>query len=209
MKKLVAFLVVFLFALEIFAQSHENGTLSFQFGYRYGIQNTTNRINSLPDLKEIAITNLTSIRAHYNLFSFLSVGLSSDFGNYTDDSTLALDKNFLFNLGLEIRGYVVNLDNMNVYAGLGYGLSSLKMSSVVVGTDQTLRFKSPNAEIYGGINWYVLKIVGLHAQLGYSKKDFELSKFSIDEVEQDLTNIYYDKGLNGFEFQAGISVKIL
>ena len=212
MKKHILLVLSFILTTGLMAQSHKGGTLSFQAGYKGGIQATKSIVKQsgtqLADYEENAMSSTFTVHAHYNLAKFLSAGVFMDYGMLTTDSTTADDTNPFVNFGVEARVYVLNFDNFNLYAGAAAGFSSLAMKSKIGSADYHESFTSPMYDFHAGINWYPLNIIGVHAQMGLGMKNYEVNEITVDNVAQNLDGFEYQKEMLGFEYQVGLSLKI-
>lgn len=212
MKRIAVILFCVFCAINANAQSHERGDYSFQLGYNAGLQTVQSStiLNNIttPTLNSSDFTSMVVGRIHRNIFNFFSVGLSGEYGNFYGDSTSNL-ANKMRSLNAEARLYVLNRDHFNVYGGCGFGISTLKISHEAAGgNNEVYNFFTPNMHFHVGFNWYLFNIIGVNAQLGWSKKNFELQKYTINEAEQDITNLVKNKDMEGVELQVGLSMKI-
>ena len=210
MKKLGLFIAAFVMIIQMHAQSHSRGTWSFQLGYNAGLQTVVSDIktNNMPvnQLKNTDFTSMLAFSAHNNLLKFFSLGVGGEYGQFFMDTATALP-NKMRALNLESRIYLLNKDHYNVYLGAGFGFSSLKIQDILTnGSTEIMNFSTPNMQLLVGFNRYFFDVVGFHGHMIYSKKDFELKKVTLDQVEQDLTNIMHDKAMTGLSVQLGLSL---
>ncbi|MBN2747395.1 MAG: hypothetical protein JXR34_11775 [Bacteroidales bacterium] len=212
MRKITFLFLFSMISIISFSQSHKAGTLSFQGAWKLGFVGSQTNLSSsginVIDLKDNGISSQTVLRAHYNVFKFLSLGVVGSYGIYTDDSTLTNERNYITNLGLEARIYVINWDKFNIYGGMGVGLSNLKMTDEVGSNSHEYKLTSPIFDVHAGFNWYLLKIIGFHSQLGLAVSNYDLNKYVVNGTEQNISNLKMNKSMAAFEWQVGLSLKI-
>jgi hypothetical protein len=221
MKKLLQSLFALFITINLAAQSHESGTLSFQLGYDVGVHRTdyTSKLNGvqISQNKSTAATTIVMFGAQYNLVKFLSFGLNFGAGGYLENPENAeADGNSYRALSIDLRLYPVNKDKFNWFLGPRLGTSGLKIrrkvsqlgGQPIPTVSQESRYNSPHFGVYTGFNWYLLSFLGLNGQIGYTSHNFLMKSYSVNGTSQNLSNFDNRLKVSGVHIQFGLSVKI-
>lgn len=217
MKKIFLLFLGLSFSINLAAQSHHAGTLSFQLGYDVGVHQTdyTSKYNGtlLSQDKDNAATTAVMFGAQYNLIEFLSLGLNFGAGSYIEDRDKIENNGNTFRvLSLDLRIYPINNEKFNWFLSPRLGVSNLKINRKVgppiLLISQESKYNSPHFGIYTGFNWYFLSFIGINAQLGYTNHNFLMKEYNINGVSQNLNNFENRLKVSGVQLQLGLSVKI-
>ncbi len=213
--------ILYLFLLiattaNVFAQSHQAGTISFQTGADFGVHGTvyTSRFAGIQLEKDTsaAVTNMFAFSAQYSPLTWVSGGLSFIYGSYIEDTAdLGANGNNVGAISLDIRLYPVNTEKFNLYIGPEFGYSFLQISRVnpgLGGLEEVYNYSGSHFGANLGFNWYFASFVGAFMQLEYTRNGFTLNEYTIGGEPFDLTN--FDATLDTFSagVRLGLSFKI-
>lgn len=194
---------------------HRTGTLSFQLGYDGAVHAT--RAESifagllLDTDTSAAVTTMFSATAQYNLLNWLSTGLTFSSGSYLEDTAdVEANGNSVWFVAWDTRLYPVNREKFNLYFGADLGLTRLEINrvSIAPANDYQYHYNGMHLGVFTGFNWYIFNVAGLFLQLGYAQHNFNLDHYSIDDVEQSMTNWNVNLDTYGANIRAGINVAI-
>ncbi len=201
----------------VWAQSHEQGTVSFQVNFDAAVYAThySNKFNGteIESKDDGAATTLLMFNAAYNPFRFLSIGLNAGTGSYLEDPDDAeADGNSYRRLGLDVKAYYLNHDRFNMFFGVQSGVTGLEINrkTVIVAplySTQQQKYRAPYLGLNTGFNWYFAKYVGMNMQIGYSAHGFKLYEATLSGNKIDLSNSDIRLKTGGVHFQVGASVK--
>lgn len=216
-KVLLAILITCLLPQFGKTQSHSKKTLSFNLDYDLGIHGTVSEYyyqNTLIDQDTSAAgTKLIRLDVQYNIFKFLSAGLTFRKGSYIEDPENAeADGNSVGIFSLGFRLYPINKDKFAMYFGLNFGGSNLEINrkyTFITTSAHHYEWSSPHFSSELGFNWYFGKGVGMNFNLGYSSHNYNLKKYTINGNQQDLTNQKHTFLTKGVHIGIGLAVRLL
>jgi hypothetical protein len=218
MKKILILVGLSLCFIDVSAQSHKPGTLTFQVNYD-GAGHATNYTSryrgiELSNENDFAGTSMLNIGAHYNVFKFLSLGADFGTGSYIENPENAeADGNKVRIFAFDMRFYLSNKDKFNFYIGPRLGATSLEINrrnvaGNIIVARQSYKYNSPHLGIYTGFNWYLTNFLGLNTQIGYTNHKLKMKSFELNGVSQNLTDFENILTTNGVHLQLGLTIKI-
>jgi len=214
--KILFIILIVTSASGAFAQSHQEGTLSFQTGADFGVHGTlyTSSFAGIQLEKDTsaAVTKMFALSAQYSPLTWLSGGLSFVYGSYLEDTAdLNANGNNVGAISLDIRLYPVNTEKFNLYIGPEFGYSFLQISRVnpgLGGLEEVYNYSGSHFGANLGFNWYFASFIGAFMQLEYTRNGFTLNEYTINGEPFNLTN--FDISLDTFSagVRFGLSFKI-
>lgn len=214
MKKIALLIVIIAFGNQSFSQSNIPGRFSLSAGFDAGIHYTISesKYNGTVFAQDTsgAATKLFQFNAHYSFAKWFSAGLGFRNGSYVEDPNDPDSKyqsNSVGEFYLDTRFYFVNKNKFNMYAGLSFGRTALhyEYQNPIIHTIQD--YNAPSSRLSLGLNWYLSKYVGFWFNTDYAGRNFTLTNYVVNTIDQDLTNWKFTLKTKGVHLAFGVCIK--